>query len=142
MANFDGAAETTAIIARAGSLVGGRIFDGVPADAAMPLFPDGTVKPFIAILTSDPVPRATGRSLGKETSQPHIMAVSFVCVTGNATDTRNLAAAVTGLFLGWSPSATADEMIAAGGQSFAQDATNYVPSRIVRSRRFTTVLNL
>lgn len=142
MANFDGAAETTAIIAHAASLAGGRIFDGVPDDTAMPLNPDGSVKPFIAVLTSDPTPTARNRGLGKETVQPHIMAVSFVCVTGNATDSRNLAAAVTDLFLGWAPSATSDQMIAAGGQGFPLQATNYTPSRIVRSRRFTTVLNL
>lgn len=142
MAQFDGTAETEAIIARAATLAGGRIFDGVPDDAAMPANPDGSVKPFIAVLTSDPVPTARGRGLGKETVQPHIMAVAFVCVTSNTTDSRNLAAAVTDLFLGWSPSATADEMIAAGGQGFPLQATEYTPSRIVRTRRFTTVLNL
>lgn len=142
MANFDGAAETTAIIAHAETLAGGRIFDGVPDDAEMPLFPDGTVKPFIAILTSDPVPKATGRGLGKEPVQPHIMAVAFVCVTSNTTDSRNLAAAVTDLFLGWAPTATSDEMIGAGGQGFPLQATDYTPTRIVRTRRFTLTLNL
>jgi hypothetical protein len=142
MAQYDGTLETTNIIARAKTLAGGRVFDGIPDDTAMPVNPDGSVKPFLAVLTSDPVPTARDRGLGKEKSQPHIMAVSIACVASNGTDARNLAAAVTDLFLEWNPSDTADQMIAAGGYSLPQNETGYVPSRIFRMRRFTVVLNL
>jgi hypothetical protein len=138
----DGIAETANIITQLGTLCGGRVFDDIQDDNESLLAADGSVRPFIVVLSGDPYPTARDRGVGKEPTQPHVMAVSIICYGPNAQAAAAVAGAATNLLLGWSPGATADQMKAAGGYRVTEKATQFRPSRSVRTRQMTTVLNL
>ncbi|MET4703114.1 hypothetical protein [Frigoribacterium sp. UYMn621] len=143
MTNFDGAAESAAILAHAKTLFGGRVTEGLADDETIALNSDSTVKPFAAILFGEPIASGKDRNLGREATQPHIVGVSFVLTARDSITARSMSADILNLFMDWQPTPTSGLMLpVGGGAAFGTIAASNVPSRFVRMRNFSVELNL
>jgi hypothetical protein len=143
MTNFDGALESTAILTRAKTLFGGRVTEGLADDQNVALNSDLSVRPFAAILFGEPVATGKDRNIGHESTQPHVLAVSFVLTARDSITARTMAADVLNLFMDWQPSASSGLMIpSGGGANFGTLASVNQPSRFIRMRNFRVEINL
>lgn len=130
----DGVAEQRAILARLGTLVGGRIFDGIPDDEELPTATFGEIKPYIVVIFGSDVPTGADRSLMEEDVQPLIQPLTVECWGGNADICRTTAGAVKGLIRGWKPDElNASSIRTSGGGDFRQKSSAGKPSRFMRA---------
>ena len=142
--SLTGQIEAAEILARLVPLCGGRVYEGLPDDAATPLNADSTVKPFIAVSFGEPIPTARGRGLGvTEGGQPHVFPIMVTSVAASEGGVRAIAAEVNRLLIGWTPAgANASELRGRGGHKFSTIATETKPSRRYRIRNLETTINL
>jgi hypothetical protein len=141
---FDGQAETEALLTIMATLVGGRIHEALPDDTVLPTMDDGSgrVKPYIVVLTSDPIPKAGDRSLMGERDQAHVLPISIVSIAGDPKTVRDVSAGVVNLLLERALTPSSSPLVGSGGYSFTEPAPELKPSRFVRTRQFTCDINL
>jgi len=141
MSNFDSIAECDAILAHATALFGGRTYE----DAIAPtLNADGSFAPYLVIQFGTPVPKATGRGLGTEKVQPHILPVLMMVVAHDSSTARRGAGSVLNRFLDFAPNGggNAGGLTGGKGQSFPIKNAAGAVIRVERVVLFECVLNL
>lgn len=140
-----GELEAPLILDRLKPLCGGRVYEGVPDDAELAFLPDGSVRPHVVVLFSDPIPTASDRSLGgNEAAQPHILPFSVSVVARDAATVRSVGAAIGQLLIGWVPptDGNATEIHGRGSANYATPSTENKPTRWTRIRFLDTTINL
>lgn len=101
---YDGQAEAAAILAKLSPLVGGRVYEGVPDDVAIEVYPDSSIKPFLVISFGEPFLKGSDRRMGvDDTEQVHIFPFDVTAAANSAGNARNLMATVNKLTLAWNP---------------------------------------
>lgn len=141
MNNFDSLAESRAITARLFTLAEARVYRTPPTP--LESYVDGSIKPYIHVSFSTPVPMAAGRSIGHETTQPFLLPVSIACVAAEAETVEDLAAEVFGRLLGWSPTVNnSSPLKGGGGTSYSTTDRNAAVIRETKILRFECIINL
>ena len=141
--SHDGYDEGAAIKARLLPLAGGRWFEGQPDSAQIERYPDGTVKPYGIITSGESLAAARGRSLGAESSQPHILPVSVTYIANSADTVKRLSRDGGNLLIGWSPNPpNSGEMRARGGNQWVSLNANLAPSEFHRIRYMECDINM
>lgn len=141
--SFDGEIEVQAILERAASLAGGRVYEGVADSEVIPTDASRLCKPHIVLSFGQPYPVFNrGRGLGTDETQPHLMPVSFDCVGASAAEARALAAGVSRRFTGWSAGDNADQLRVRAGSEFVERDAARKPSRWHRTVFAAVPINL
>lgn len=139
----DGEFERKAIAARARAyLLGGRVYNGVPDDAALERNAQGLVKPYAVLHWGAIYASPSQRSIMGEQDQPHVMPFSVALYAPNADAAQASAAAVRELFIGWIPSPGSEEIVVPGGLAFRDRDATAGPTLAVEVVPFETVINV
>lgn len=140
MSNYDGSAECAAILARVKTLFGGRVGEEI---LTPPAVSDGSFKPYLIIQFGEPIPAGRGRSLGRETVQPHILPVLAMVVAPNSQMAREGAASVRNRLLDWEPAVgNAGPLTGGTGAPYPVQNLAGATIRIERVLRFECLINL
>ncbi len=139
----DGNAEIEATLARAKTLVGGRVFESaLPDDADPPHTADGKIAAHIILDFGAPVRSTRDRNIANpEKGQPHVLPLNAACVAGDAATARKTKKALLDLLLDWQPSFTSDAYEALGGYGTNRPATGNTPSRFISGLFLQAVVN-
>lgn len=140
--SFDAIAEQEAILARAKTLVGGRVHDGLTDDASLERFDDKTIKPYIVVWFGELYDQTTDRSIVGEEQQPVIMPMIFECWGATATVCRETAGKLRPLFRGWAATENMSPIRFRGAGNFMQRDSAGLPSRFQRTVSMETILNM
>lgn len=138
-----GLQERQATVARAKTLVGGRVFQSaVPDDQQVPRSPDGKVLAHIVLDFGAPVRSMRDRNLtNPEQGQPHVLPLNAACIAGDPETASKVMAALFDLLIDWAPSATSDAYEALGGYGANRPATGSTPTRFIEGLFFQAVVN-
>lgn len=142
---FDGSTEIENIIARLKTLVGGRVFEsGVPDEAELDRYADGSVKPYIVGKFTTPIGALRDRRAGVgERKQQQVLGMTIVAYSGHAADIRPTTNSILDLLLDWAPNGTnATALHSMGGYSFTRSKTASAPTRFERGTHFETTINM
>jgi hypothetical protein len=135
--------ERKSILARARAyLLGGRVFDSIPDDQAVPRNEQGAVKPYAVIHYGTVYRLGTSRSLVGEEEQPHVLPITIQCYAAHIEAARTSAGAVRDLFVGWHASPGSDEITSPGGTAYRDRDAAGTPTLYVEAVALECVFNL
>lgn len=123
-------------------LVGGRVYDWVPDEFALPRDAGGTVRPYLVVTFPPLVAAGRDRSLGGEEDQPQVMTVVVSCWGGSGRVVRQVAGAVRKTFVGWAPSTTSQPMSSGPAGGFQSRTGSAAGTLYLETATFTTTINL
>ena len=140
----DGSAEIDATIARAKTLVGGRVYESaLPDDENPPRTADGRIAPYIILSFGATVRSLRDRILANaEKGQPHVLPLNAACIAGDAATARAVKTALFNLLVDWAPSGSADAWEAKGGYGGNRPATGNTPTRFISGSFYESVVNV
>lgn len=141
--SFDGQLEVKATIDKLkATLVGGRVYDGLPDEAVLLRDANG-VEPYICVVATTPVPTQTERRLAVgEQDQPYILPITVTAYAQTQAIARATNAGVIRTLVGWQPggdNSTPFE-ISGGYSHTAKDAQNK-PTRFEQGSNLLTTIN-
>jgi hypothetical protein len=140
----NGLAERRATVARAKTLVGGRVYESaLPDDANPPRSSDGKIAPHIILDFGAPVRSMRDRVLANpEKGQPHVLPLNAACVAGDADTASVVMASLFDLLVDWAPTSASDPFEAQGGYGGNRPATGNTPTRFISGAFFQAVVNV
>lgn len=144
MSNYDGQAESDAIISQLSSAapVAGRVYEFLPDDAQLQFYSNGKVKPFIVVSFTTPFRDPRGRTIVGERQQPHIMGAIIACIGPDEGTARDVKAAVLNNLLDWEPTGNASPMVLEGGSARPSLDDVSKPSRFQHHVYFSFTINM
>lgn len=142
-ASYDSMAERAAIMARLGTLAGGRVGKAHPDAKKIERDEDGNALPYLVVRFGNPVPSARDRGLGGETTQPHAFPWTVSACGGVLDDVEELSAAVRRKMLGWIPNPPNTGQTKGGsGYSYSALDSEKRPARFEEGTYWTCAMNL
>lgn len=139
--SLDALAEQEAILARASTLLGGRVYDGIPDEERLTRT-DGVLDPYAVVWFGELFPsNPADHSLTGEEDQPATMSVLFDIWSESATTSRQAISAFHPLFIGWSANDNMSPMVLRGSGSFAFHQTTTGPTRFSRTLTLQFTIN-
>lgn len=130
MSNFDNVAESTALLAKFSTIAGGRVYEIMPAEDAIPKRTDGSVNPFVVVQIGSPIASANDRTIMGERQQPQRIAATIVSIAGTMAEANPLRAAIINMLLDYRLTTNASPMKLNGGYSLPRLDANNKPIRV------------
>jgi len=140
--SLDALVEQEAILARARTLLGGRIYDGIPDETRLERDANNVLLPYAVVWFGELFPaNPADRSITGAQDQPATMSVLFDIWSESATTSRQAISAFHGLFIGWSAGDNMSEMILRGSGAFSFHQTTTGPTRFSRTLTLQFTIN-
>lgn len=142
--SVDGMHERDLIFTKVSTLVGGRVFRGIPDAETHARFSNGDVRPYLAILFGTPFPTLLNVPFnGGESDVPHMMTFTITAYAGDGLIAERTSASVRNLLRDWSPIEQITTPIESGGGYSATTVDpNKKPSRFEEGSHFSFNINL
>lgn len=138
---FTGQGEAAAIISKLASV--GTFYEDIADGFTPPVDWSGAPTPYGIVQFFDPVPAATGRSLGvSEQGQPYSFRFNVTYIAATTTAGRTFRASGDTALVGWTPVAGNSTAVKpAGGWTLPSRTVNGAPTDVRRVRRYHCFIN-
>lgn len=130
MSNFDNVAENAALLAKFSGIAGGRVYEMVPAEDAIPKNADGSIKPFVVVQVGSPIASANDRTIMGERQQPQRIAATIVAIAATVDEAKPLRATIINTLLDNRLTTNASPMKLNGGYTLPRLDANNKPIRV------------